>query len=70
MLFRSDHDFYNHGGLYWKGIARAVWANITAGDFAQGGSTITQQVVKTFLLSTDSRVKRKVKELILAPRLE
>ena len=37
---------------------------------ACGGSTITQQVVKTFLLSTDWRVKRKVKELVLAPRLE
>ena len=40
------------------------------GGVACGGSTITQQVVKTFLLSTDSRVKRKVKELVLAPRLE
>ncbi|HEX7836432.1 MAG TPA: transglycosylase domain-containing protein, partial [Kofleriaceae bacterium] len=49
FLAVEDHDFYHHGGLYWKGIGRAVWANLTAGDFAQGGSTITQQVAKQFL---------------------
>ena len=45
----EDHQFFEHGGIYWKGIARAAWRNVTAGDFAQGGSTITQQVAKQFL---------------------
>ena len=54
FLAVEDHDFYHHGGLYWKGIGRAVWANLTAGDFAQGGSTITQQVAKQFLGSEKS----------------
>src|SRR6185295_18755254 len=58
-----------HGGLYGKGIARAVWANVTARDFAQGGSTITQQVAKQFLGSEKS-LSRKGKEAIVARRLE
>jgi penicillin-binding protein 1A len=69
FLAVEDHDFYNHGGLYWKGIGRAVWANITAGDFAQGGSTITQQVAKQFL-GGEKSLARKGKEAIMARRLE
>jgi penicillin-binding protein 1A len=65
----EDHDFWNHGGIYYKGILRAVWANLTAGDFAQGGSTITQQVAKQFLGSEKSLL-RKGKEAIMARRLE
>src|SRR5206468_12961561 len=49
VLAIEDHDYWSHGGIYFKGIARAVWANLTSGDFAQGGSTITQQVAKQFL---------------------
>jgi penicillin-binding protein 1A len=69
FLAVEDHDFYRHNGLYWKGIARAVWANITAGDFAQGGSTITQQVAKQFL-GGEKSLSRKGKEAIMARRLE
>jgi len=69
FLAVEDHDFYHHGGLYWKGIGRAVWANITAGDFAQGGSTITQQVAKQFL-GGEKSLSRKGKEAIMARRLE
>ncbi|HEY6175122.1 MAG TPA: transglycosylase domain-containing protein, partial [Kofleriaceae bacterium] len=69
FLAVEDHDFYHHGGLYWKGIGRAVWTNLTAGDFAQGGSTITQQVAKQFLGSEKS-LSRKGKEAIMARRLE
>ncbi len=65
----EDHDFWKHGGLYYKGIARAAWANLTAGDFAQGGSTITQQVAKQFLVS-DKSLARKAREAIMARRLE
>jgi penicillin-binding protein 1A len=69
FLAVEDHDFYHHGGLYWKGVARALWANITAGDFAQGGSTITQQVAKQFL-GGEKSLSRKGKEAIMARRLE
>jgi len=69
FLAVEDHDFYHHGGLYWKGIARALWTNITAGDFAQGASTITQQVAKQFL-GGEKSLSRKGKEAIMARRLE
>ena len=69
FLAVEDHDYFNHHGLYYKGIARAVWANVTAGDFAQGGSTITQQVAKQFL-GAEKSLSRKAKEAILARRLE
>ncbi|HWU87816.1 MAG TPA: transglycosylase domain-containing protein, partial [Kofleriaceae bacterium] len=69
FLAVEDHEFFEHKGIYFKGIARAVWRNITAGDFAQGGSTITQQVAKQFLGSEKS-LSRKGKEAIVARRLE
>jgi len=69
FLAVEDHDFYAHRGLYFKGIARAVWANITARDFAQGGSTITQQVAKQFL-GGEKSLSRKGKEAVVARRLE
>jgi penicillin-binding protein 1A len=69
FLAVEDHDFFNHRGLYFKGIARAIWANVTAGDFAQGGSTITQQVAKQFL-GAEKSLSRKAKEAITARRLE
>ena len=65
----EDHEFFEHGGIYYKGIARAAWANVTAGDFAQGGSTITQQVAKQFL-GSDKSIARKAREAIMARRLE
>jgi penicillin-binding protein 1A len=65
FLAVEDHDYFNHRGIYFKGIARAIWKNVTAGDFAQGGSTITQQVAKQFLGSEKS-LSRKAKEAILA----
>src|SRR4029079_14406011 len=69
FLAVEDHDYFNHGGIYFKGIARAVWTNITAGDFAQGGSTITQQVAKQFL-GGEKSLSGKGKEAIMARRLE
>jgi penicillin-binding protein 1A len=65
----EDHDFWSHDGIYYKGIVRAAWANLTAGDFAQGGSTITQQLAKQFLGNQKSLV-RKAREAVLAKRLE
>lgn len=69
VLAAEDHEFFAHRGIYFRGIARAAWANVTAGDFAQGGSTITQQVAKQFLGSEKS-LDRKAREAVLARRLE
>lgn len=66
----EDVDFYNHGGIKVTSIIRAVIANIFTLKFSQGGSTITQQVVKNSLLSQDKNISRKIKEWILAIKLE
>jgi penicillin-binding protein 1A len=70
FLAAEDAEFYRHEGLDWWGIARAVVANVEAGAIRQGASTITQQVVKIFLLSPERTFERKIHELILARRLE
>lgn len=61
----EDKDFYTHPGFDLRGIARAAYANFTSDDF-QGGSTITQQLIKSALLTPEPTVSRKVKEVILA----
>ena len=70
VLAAEDADFYEHEGLDYNGIMRAVGRDIVAGRAAQGGSTITQQVVKLMLLTPERTISRKVRELILARRLE
>ncbi len=69
FLAAEDRRFYEHDGLDYRGIARALGANLRAGEVAQGGSTITQQVAKSFL-SSERTIQRKVREAILARRLE
>lgn len=66
----EDSSFYSHGGVSFKGIARAIYADITTGSFAQGGSTITQQVVKNTILTGQKSITRKVQEWILSFKLE
>ena len=70
VLAAEDADFYEHEGLDYNGILRAVGRDIIAGRAAQGGSTITQQVVKLVLLTPERTISRKIRELILARRLE
>ncbi len=70
VLAAEDANFYQHEGVDYTAIGRCLAKGLLRGGVACGGSTITQQVVKTFLLQSDWRVKRKVKELVLAPRLE
>ena len=70
VLAAEDADFYEHEGLDYYGILRAVGRDILEGRAAQGGSTITQQVVKLMLLTPERTISRKVRELILARRLE
>ncbi|MGH2748879.1 MAG: transglycosylase domain-containing protein, partial [Actinomycetota bacterium] len=71
VVAAEDREFYDHNGVSVRGIVRAAWANITGGEIAQGGSTITQQYVKNAVLQDPSRtVTRKVKEAVLAIKLE
>ena len=66
----EDWDFYNHKGFKPLSFVRAAFANIFSLGFTQGGSTITQQVVKNTLLTGDKTPTRKIKEVILALKLE
>ncbi|NNE20581.1 MAG: PBP1A family penicillin-binding protein, partial [Myxococcales bacterium] len=70
VLAAEDADFYEHEGLDYRGMLRAIGRDILAGRAAQGGSTITQQVVKLMLLTPERTLQRKLRELILARRLE
>ncbi len=73
FISAEDKNFYQHGGLDVQGIIRAVvtnMSNLQSGRRAVGASTITQQVAKNFLLTSDQTVERKLKEAILAIRIE
>ncbi|MEJ2385406.1 MAG: penicillin-binding protein 1B [Xanthomonadales bacterium] len=66
----EDRNFKHHPGIDLHGIARAAWANLRAGRAVQGGSTLTQQLVKNFFLTQDRTVIRKVNEALMALLLE
>lgn len=66
----EDSAFYEHNGISIPAIIRSVFVNITSGSFAQGGSTITQQVVKNTLLTNEKSIIRKLHEWVLAIKLE
>lgn len=70
FLAAEDADFYKHKGVDLMSIARAMLANLKAGEVKQGGSTITQQVVKSLLLSPERTVERKLKEFWLSYQIE
>jgi penicillin-binding protein 1A len=75
FLSAEDARFYEHGGIDFQGIGRAVYRMVEAkvqgrSRRAEGASTITQQVAKNFLLSSDRTIDRKLKEAILAIRIE
>ncbi|OHA85513.1 MAG: hypothetical protein A2408_03295 [Candidatus Yonathbacteria bacterium RIFOXYC1_FULL_52_10] len=70
ILAIEDDQFYSHEGVRPTSIIRAFIANLTGGGYRQGGSTITQQVVKNTLLTPEKTISRKVKELILAVKIE
>ncbi len=70
FIAAEDAHFYEHKGIDIFGIIRAAWKNIEAGEIVQGGSTITQQVVKALLLTPKKSFTRKIKEIILAHRIE
>jgi penicillin-binding protein 1B len=70
LLAVEDHNFYQHAGLDPRAILRALLANTMAGKTVQGGSTITQQLVKNFFLTNERTIQRKFNEAIMALLLE
>ena len=66
----EDAEFYEHRGIKPKAILRAILVNVSTLQFSQGGSTITQQVVKNSILTTEKKISRKLKEWVLALKLE
>lgn len=70
VLAAEDASFYEHEGLNYLGIVRAFWVNLRERRTRQGGSTITQQVVKNLLLDSERSYARKIREALLARRLE
>uniref|UniRef100_A0A7C1X0J6 Penicillin-binding protein 1B n=1 Tax=Pseudomonas graminis TaxID=158627 RepID=A0A7C1X0J6_9PSED len=66
----EDRDFYHHFGVSPKGILRAFWINASAGQMRQGGSTLTQQLVKNFYLTNERSITRKLTEAMMAVLLE
>src|SRR5260370_12508725 len=70
VISAEDKDFYKHPGFNFIALARAAVVDALSGRKRLGASTITQQVVKNFFLSSEKRWKRKLKEILLAARLE
>jgi penicillin-binding protein 1A len=70
VLAAEDKDFYKHGGVDPVGIARAAWADLRNKGAEQGGSTITQQYVKNVYLTRERTFSRKIKEAVLAVKVE
>jgi len=66
----EDRKFYTHHGVDPTGIARALWQNVRAGAIEQGGSTLTQQLVKSYFLDPRRTLSRKVREAIMAVSLD
>ncbi|MCX6813016.1 MAG: transglycosylase domain-containing protein [Candidatus Azambacteria bacterium] len=66
----EDAEFYSHSGINIRGIIRAIWTDIRGGALAEGGSSITQQLIKNAYLSPERTLSRKIKELILSIALE
>jgi penicillin-binding protein 1B len=66
----EDREFFQHYGVSPKSIARAVWVNASAGQLRQGGSTLTQQLVKNFYLTNERSLSRKLNEAMMALLLE
>ena len=70
LLLVEDRNFYHHNGLSPLGILRALYSNVVAGRTVQGGSTLTQQLVKNMFLTQDRTLTRKIQEAIMAVIIE
>ncbi|MGH3016830.1 MAG: transglycosylase domain-containing protein [Gaiellaceae bacterium] len=65
----EDRRFYRHSGVDYEGIARALWRDLTEGEIVEGGSTLTQQLVRNLYISRERTVTRKLREACLAVQL-
>ncbi|HEV8648273.1 MAG TPA: transglycosylase domain-containing protein [Actinomycetes bacterium] len=70
VIAAEDRHYYQHGAISYRGLLRAAWANVTRRRVAQGGSTITQQYVKNAYLDRKRTIFRKLREVIIATKLE
>ena len=70
VLTAEDRYFFQHAGMDIMGLARAAWVDLKARAVKQGGSTITQQLIRQVALTTDRNIQRKIKEALLALRVE
>ena len=70
LLSMEDRNYFHHIGLDPRGLARALWVNLRQGQVVQGGSTLTQQLIKNLYLTQDRTVERKLTEMIMAVLLE
>jgi penicillin-binding protein 1A len=71
FIAAEDKTFFEHSGVDYASIVRAAWTNLRAGgEIRQGASTITQQLVKSMLLSPERTLRRKLREMLLARRIE
>lgn len=70
ILAAEDSRFYSHGGIDFKGLARAVFQLVSTGSIQTGGSTITMQVARNYLLTLERTFLRKFKEIVLALQME
>ena len=66
ILAVEDERFYSHHGIDPIGILRAMWVNLRSMSFQQGGSTLTQQLMKNFLLTDERTLSRKIPEAVMA----
>jgi penicillin-binding protein 1B len=66
----EDRQFFAHSGINFRGIVRAIWRDASEGQMQEGGSSITQQLVKNFFLTPERTMKRKVQEMMIAVTLE
>ena len=70
LMAVEDREFYKHHGVSLKSIARAMWVNTSSGTLRQGGSTLTQQLVKNFFLTSERTITRKATEALMSILLE
>ena len=70
VLASEDSRFYQHGGIDVEGIIRAAWVDLTSQSKSQGGSTLTQQLIRSVYLTGQKSISRKVREIVLSIELE
>jgi penicillin-binding protein 1A len=70
VIAAEDRSFYSHSGVDVRSTLRALWADLQAGEAVQGGSTITQQLVKNTVTGSDRTLTRKIREAVLASQLD